>query len=140
MDARTAAHALSQIAAYLELRGENSFKCRAYLGAAKSILAFGGDDLGQALRSGELSGVRGLGPATLAVIRDLVEFGESRYLEELRASTPEGLLEMLDFGGLSADKIRQIHDTIGVTSIAELEAAAQNGRLATVKGFGPKTV
>src|SRR5215216_7815980 len=110
MDSRTAAHVLSQIAAYLELKGENSFKCRAYTGAAKGLLALGADDLAPLYRTGELGKVRGLGPATLAVVGDLIETGESRYLEQLRASTPEGLLDMLDVPGLSPAKIRQIHE------------------------------
>src|SRR4051812_29167495 len=106
MDSRTAAHALSQIAAYLELKGENAFKCRAYLGAAKGLLELNSDDLGAVDRSGELGAVRGLGPATLAVVRDLIEFGESRYLEQLRQAMPAGLLEMLDVPGLSAARVR----------------------------------
>jgi DNA polymerase (family 10) len=139
MDSRTAAHTLSQIAAYLELKGENSFKCKAYTGAAKGVLALNSDDLEPLYRSGELGRVRGLGPATLAVIRDLIEFGESRYLEQLRESTPEGLLEMLDVPGLSPDKIRKIHEGLGIETLEELEAAAQDGRLAVLPRFGPKT-
>src|SRR4051812_32113163 len=65
MDSRTAAHALSRIAAYLELKGENAFKIRAYSGAARGLLALGADDLAPLLASGELAAVRGLGPATL---------------------------------------------------------------------------
>ncbi|HEX8944787.1 MAG TPA: DNA polymerase/3'-5' exonuclease PolX [Gemmatimonadaceae bacterium] len=140
MDSRTAAHVLSQIAAYLELKGENSFKCRAYAGAAQGLLALGADDLGPLYRSGELGAVRGLGPATLAVVRDLVETGESRYLEQLRESMPEGLLDMLDIPGLSPLKIHQIHETLGIETVEELEAAANDGRLATLPKFGPKTV
>lgn len=139
MDSRTAAHILSQIAAYLELRGENSFKCRAYSGAAKALLTTGIDDLGPTLRSGELSGLRGLGPATLAVVRDLVESGESRYLEQLRESTPEGLLEMLDVPGLNPAKIHQIHEALGIETVEELENAARDGRLASLPRYGPKT-
>ncbi len=139
MDSRTAAHTLSQIAAYLELNGENSFKCKAYLGAAKGLLALGSDDLAPLYRSGELGRVRGLGPATLAVVRDLIEFGESRYLEQLRESTPEGLLEMLDVPGLGPDKIRKIHDELGIETLEELERAGQDGRLAKLPRFGPKT-
>lgn len=139
MDSRTAAHILSQIAAYLELRGENSFKCRAYSGAAKALLATGIDDLGPTLRSGELSGLRGLGPATLAVVRDLVESGESRYLEQLRESTPEGLLEMLDVPGLNPAKIHRIHEALGIETVEELENAARDGRLASLPRYGPKT-
>jgi DNA polymerase (family 10) len=140
MDSRTAAHVLSQIAAYLELKGESSFKCRAYAGAAQGLLALGADDLGPLYRSGELSAIRGLGPATLAVVRDLIETGESRYLEQLRESTPAGLLDMLDVPGLSPLKIHQIHDGLGIESIEELEAAANDGRLATLPKFGPKTI
>lgn len=139
MDSRTAAHALSQIAAYLELNGENSFKSRAYLGAAKGLLALGADDLAPLLQSGELAQVRGLGPATLAVVRDLVETGESRYLEQLRQATPEGLLEMLDVPGLTPARIHQIHETLNISTVEELEAAAQDGRLATIPKLGAKT-
>jgi DNA polymerase (family 10) len=140
MDSRTAAHVLSQIAAYLELKGESSFKCRAYAGAAQGLLALGADDLGPLYRSGELGAMRGLGPATLAVVRDLIETGESRYLEQLRESTPEGLLDMLDVPGLSPLKIHQIHEGLGIESVEELEAAANDGRLGTLPKFGPKTI
>lgn len=139
MDSRTAAHALNQIAAYLELLGESRFKSRAYGGAAKAVLAFGAEDLGPALRSGELAEARGLGPATLSVIRDLVEVGESRYLEQLRRSAPDGLLEMLGVPGLSALKIHQIHEALGIETLDELEDAAGDGRLAALPRWGPKT-
>jgi DNA polymerase (family 10) len=139
MDSRTAAHTLSQIAAYLELKGESSFKVRAYAGAAQALMALGADDLAPRLGSGELAGVRGLGPATLAVVQDLVETGESRYLEQLRQATPEGLLEMLDIPGLSPARIHQIHETLNISTVEELEAAAADGRLAKVPKIGPKT-
>src|SRR5215208_5707475 len=139
MDSRTAAHALSQIAAYLELKGESSFKCRAYAGAAQALLTLGADDLAPLYRSGELAAVRGLGPATLAVVRDLIETGESRYLEQLRESMPEGLLDMLDIPGLTPARIHQIHETLNIGTVEELEAAATDGRLATLPKLGPKT-
>src|SRR5687768_5368592 len=100
MDSRTAAQALKQIAAYLELAGENRFKARAYQRAARSLLALGADDLRPLLRSGELAAVRGLGPATLKVVGELAESGESSYLEQLRDSMPEGLLELMSVPGL----------------------------------------
>lgn len=139
MDSRTAAHVLSQIAAYLELKGENAFKCRAYVGAAKGLLELGADDLAPLYRSGELGAVRGLGPATLAVVRDLIDTGESRYLEQLRESTPEGLLEMLDVPGLTPARIHQIYEGLGVETVEELEAAALDGRLTKLAKVGPKT-
>jgi DNA polymerase (family 10) len=139
MNSRSAAHVLSQIAAYLELAGANRFKSRAYRMAARGLLALGADDLAPLLKTGELSRVRGLGPATLAVVRDLVETGESRYLEELREATPEGLLELMGVPGLGTEKIHKLHEELGIASLADLEAAAQDGRLAKVRGMGPKT-
>ena len=139
MDSRSAAHVLSQIAAFLELVGENRFKARAYQRASRSLLALGSDDLAPLLRSGELASVRGLGPATLAVVRDLVETGESRYLEQLREATPEGLIELIGVPGLGIEKIHKLHAELGIASLGDLESAAESGRLATIKGIGPKT-
>ena len=139
MDPRTAAHTLTQIAAFLELRGDSPYKARAYEQAARAVIALETDDLGELDRKGELAATRGLGPATLSVIRDLVESGESRYLEELRAETPPGLIELLNVPGLATAKIHQLNESLGVDSIDSLEAAARDGRLAKLKGFGPKT-
>jgi DNA polymerase (family 10) len=83
--------------------------------------------------------VRGLGPATIAVVRDLVETGQSRYLDELRQAMPEGLLDLVAIPGLGVEKIRALHAQLGVTSLATLELAAKDGRLAKMKGMGPKT-
>jgi DNA polymerase (family X) len=139
MDPRTAAHVLSQIGAFLELHGENQFKSRAYTSAARAVQALDVDDLVPMFRSGELANTSGIGPATLAVIRDLVEIGESSYLERLRESTPEGLLEMLRVPGLGPSKIHQIHRGLGIETVSELADAARDGRLATLPRFGPKT-
>ena len=138
MDSRTAAHILSEIAALLELRAENRFKSRAYRGAAKAVLALDTDDLTPLLRSGELAKVRGIGRSTLAVVTDLVETGESRYLEQLRLDLPDGILDLMRVPGLGPEKIERLHEALGIASLDDLEAAARDGRLATVKGFGPK--
>src|SRR5438067_2461287 len=139
IDSRSASHVLSQIAAYLELRGENRFKARAYVTAARGVLALGVDDLSPLLASGDIGKVRGLGPATLSVLRDLVDTGSSRYLDQLREATPEGLLDMLKIPGLTAEKIHKIHQELEISDLAELEEAARSGRLAKIRGFGPKT-
>lgn len=140
MDSRTAARTLSQIAGYLELTGANPYKTRAYRSAARNVMALGSDDLRPMLRSGELAEVKGLGPATIAVLRDIAETGESRYLEELKAQLPEGLLELMRVPGLSAEKIHTLHEELGVSSLDDLEREATGGALRKMKGMGPKTV
>ena len=139
MDPRTAAHVLDRISALLELKGESSFKTRAYQSAARAVSALETDDIAPLLRSGELERVPGVGPATLAVLRDLVTSGEWTLLDRLLEDTPEGLLELLRVPGLGTAKIHTIHEALGVSTLDELEAAAVDGRLATLKGFGPRT-
>ncbi len=70
--------------------------------AARALLALDTDDLAALDRAGVLESTKGIGPATLSVVRDRLETGESRYLEQLRASTPEGLLELLRYGEIEA--------------------------------------
>jgi DNA polymerase (family X) len=139
MDSRSAAHVLSQIGALLQVKGEQKFKARAYAGAARSLIALDTDDLAPLLRSGELADTPGIGPATLSVVRELVETGESSYLNQLREGMPEGLLELFRVPGLNAARIQVIHDALGVQTLDDLERVAQNGQLAELPKFGSKT-
>jgi DNA polymerase (family 10) len=139
MDSRSAAYVLSQIGALLQVKGEQKFKARAYAGAARSLVALDTDDLAPMLRSGELADTPGIGPATLSVVRELVETGESSYLNQLREGIPEGLLDVLRVPGLNAAKVQLIHDALGVETLEDLERVAQNGQLAEVPKFGRKT-
>ncbi len=139
MDPRTAAHVLTQISDLLELSGENRFKARAYRSAASAVLEVVTDDLCPMHRDGSLAKLKGIGPATLGVLADLCETGESRYFDQLREQTPEGLLEMLRVPGLGISKIHTLHEGLGISTVQELEEAARDGRLAKLKGFGPKT-
>ena len=139
MDPRTAAHALTQIAEFLELNGSDRYRSRAYRTAARAVLSLATDDIRPLVQSGELERLKGIGSATFGVLRELATTGASTYLERLSENAPEGMLEMLRVPGLGLSKIRQLHDALGITSVQELEEAARDGRLATVKGFGPKT-
>lgn len=139
MTSSDAAGALERIAQLLELRGENQFRTRAYHNAARALAALDLGDLAPALADGTLEHTPGLGPGTLAVVRDLVATGRSNLLDQLAAETPAGLTELLGVPGLGTSKIHLLHTTLGVRSLDDLEAAARDGRLAGVKGFGAKT-
>jgi DNA polymerase (family 10) len=139
MDSRSAAHVLTQIGALLQAKGEQRFKARAYAGAARALVALDTDDLGPLIASGELAATPGIGPATLSVIRELVETGESSYLNRLREGMPEGMLDLMRVPGLSIAKVQLIHDALGVQTLDDLERVAQNGQLADLPKFGTKT-
>jgi DNA polymerase (family 10) len=139
LGSQAAADALERIAHLLELRGDNPFKTRAYHNAARALTALDVDDVRPLLDDGTLEGTPGLGPGTLAVVRDLAASGRSSLLDQLTAETPPSLAELLRVPGLGPSKIHLLHTTLGVDSLDALEAVATDGRLAGVKGFGAKT-
>ena len=138
MDKHSVARVLEEIAAFLELRGENVFKVRSFQNAARTVGNFTGD-LAAALASGELAAVKGIGPATLDVVRECLASGRSGALETLRGGVPPGLVEMLRIGGMGVAKVRTVHELLGIATLAELESAARDGRLAKLPRFGEKT-
>ncbi|NIM49223.1 MAG: DNA polymerase/3'-5' exonuclease PolX [Gemmatimonadales bacterium] len=138
MDKKSVASALEEIAACLELKGEDRFRVRAYETAARAIAGYEGD-LREALHTGELAQLKGIGPATLEVVSEVLKTGRSRTLQTLRDQVPSGLVEMLQISGLGVAKVRQIHETLLIDSLDELEEAARNGTLSKLPRFGPKT-
>ncbi|HWA57657.1 MAG TPA: DNA polymerase/3'-5' exonuclease PolX [Gemmatimonadales bacterium] len=138
MDKKAVAAVFEQIASFLELKGENPFRVRAFRTAARAVASLPGE-LPDALADGSLAGTRGVGPATLQIVQELVATGRASLLEELREQVPPGLVEMMQIGGLGVAKIRQIHESLDIDSLPELEAAARDGRLARLPRFGQKT-
>jgi DNA polymerase (family X) len=138
MDRTGVARALEQIAAYLELKGENTFRVRAFTTAARTVEGVPGV-LAEAVADGSLAKAKGIGPAILQTITELVESGHAVLLDELRRDVPSGLVEMLEISGLGVAKVRTIHQTLGIDTLAELEVAARDGRLAALPRFGERT-
>jgi DNA polymerase (family 10) len=139
LDPQLAAHRLNEIASLLEVRGENPFKSRAFTQAARVVGELEEEDIAPLVRSKEIAKLPGIGTGTLAVLSDLAETGDSEYLESLRETTPKGLVEMLRIPGLGPTRIHRIHEGLKVETVQDLEAAARDGRLARLSGFGIKT-
>jgi DNA polymerase (family 10) len=138
VDKKTVAQILEEIGTFMELKGENPFKVRAFTGAARTIETLDGD-LAALVESGEIANLKGVGPATREVVTQLMTTGTSAVYEELKAGIEPGLIEMLEIPGLGPKKIKAIHEGLGITSVGELEYACMENRLATLTGFGAKT-
>ena len=87
LDKKGVARVLEEIAGCLQLKGENPFRVRAYHTAARGIATFPGD-LAAALAGGQLAEVKGIGPATLDIVAEVLRTGRSRVLEDLRDQVP----------------------------------------------------
>lgn len=139
MEKQGTAKLLEEIGVLLELKGENPFKSRAYYSAARTVEMMGEEELQRLVHEDKLKEVKGIGAALNEKLKELVLTGSLPYYEELKASVPEGLLEMLRVPGLGPRKVRALYDMLGITSLAELEYACRENRLVSLKGFGSKT-
>src|SRR6266699_1824713 len=139
MDKNQVATVLDEVATLLELKeGSNPFEVRAYQNAARSVSALDGD-IEQLVREGKLKGVPGLGSTILKRVEELVATGHMALYDELVATTPPIKLEMMRIQGVGPKKINAIYNQLHVNSIAELEQACKEDKVAKLPGFGKKT-
>ncbi|HZE12370.1 MAG TPA: DNA polymerase/3'-5' exonuclease PolX [Chthoniobacterales bacterium] len=138
MDKATIADLLEKIATLLELKGENPFKIRAYVNAARSLETWGGN-IADLANEEVLEKIPGIGKAIAAKIKELVETGSLKFFDELRAEFPADILELFSLPGLGAKKIKALHEKLQVSSIAQLHEACIAGRVAELPGFGKTT-
>ncbi|MDE0859809.1 MAG: DNA polymerase/3'-5' exonuclease PolX [Akkermansiaceae bacterium] len=129
---------LENIALLLELKGENPFKTRAYRNGAEIVQNFDGDIVTRA-SEGDLKGIKGIGDALQQKLHELASTGSLAYHENLRAEFPETLFELFEIQGLGPKKIKAVYDQLEVDSVASLKKACEDGKVASLKGFGAKT-
>src|SRR3972149_1259032 len=126
---------LQEVARYLELKGENPFKVKAYSHAARTIETLE-EDLEVMIREGRLKELKGIGEALAQHITEFVTTGRLQLHEDLKPPTPPGHLEMLKIPGLGTKKIKVLHDRLNLRTVGELEYACLENRLVDLQGFG----
>lgn len=129
---------LESIALLLELKGENPFKIRAYVNAARALEDFPGD-LAKWAEEKRLEEIPGVGKAIADKVGHLALEGRLPFYEDLKAAFPPTIFELFELQGLGAKKVKALHEQLGVSSIEQLEAACSDGRVAGLSGFGEKS-
>jgi DNA polymerase (family 10) len=129
---------LEQVADLLEYLGENPFRCRAYRAAARTVSSFE-EPLVDLRRRDGLAGLDGIGADLAGRIAALIDTGRLPLLEELKTRVPAVATDLVRVPGLGPKKARLLIDQLGIDSLAALEQACRDGRVAGVKGFGEKT-
>ncbi len=138
METQRIAQVLDEMGTLLEVRGENPFRCRAYHNAAQTLKDLP-SDLSEMIADGSLAELPGIGETMYSKIVQLATTGRLPAFEELRRTTPPGLVALLRVPGLGPKKIKALHDELKIESLADLRAAAEAGKIAALKGFGAKT-
>ncbi len=133
------ARLLSDVADLLEISAGNPFKVRAYRNAARTV-ADHSDPIAELVSGGEfdLTDLPGIGDGIAKEIRALVETGTLPQRQQLVATIPPGLLDLLRIPGLGPKRVKLFHERLKVNSVADLKAALDQGKIATLQGFGPK--
>ena len=130
-----AAAVFNEIADLLEVQGGNAFRVRAYRNAARTLA-----DLGRSARemleAGEdLDDLPGIGKDLAGKIAELVATGTCAQLDALRTGLPAGITELLRLPGIGPRRVQALRAALGVQSLADLRAAAEQERIRTVRGF-----
>lgn len=118
----------------MEIAGESSFRLNAYRRAADSLQAYNHPLASEP----DLTGIPGVGQGISGVIREVLDTGTFGALEELQEHIPGSVLSLLDVPGVGAKTAARLYRELNITSLTDLEAAVREGRLATMKGMGPK--
>src|SRR5256885_5282033 len=138
MDKYAIAAALQEIGILLELKGGEFYKARAYKLGARSIAELS-EDIGKLINENRLTFVKGIGYAIAKQVEEFYRTGDSSLLNELRSKFPPGVVELSQVRGLNLKKVESLHKALGISTIEELKAAAEAGKLRDIKGFGAKT-
>jgi DNA polymerase (family X) len=133
------ARLLSDVADLLEISAGNPFKVRAYRNAARTV-ADHPDPIAELVAGGEfdLTDLPGIGDGIAKEITALVATGTLPQRQQLVASVPPGLLDLLRIPGLGPKRVKVFHDVLKVNSVADLKDALEQGKIAKLGGFGPK--
>ncbi|MFB6177617.1 MAG: helix-hairpin-helix domain-containing protein, partial [Halobaculum sp.] len=130
---------LEEFADRLEATGVE-YKPSAYRRAAENVREYPGavEDLAT---EGEdaVAEIDRVGDAIASKIVEYVETGEIEELEDLRAELPVDIEALTRVEGVGPKTVGSLYEALGVEDLDDLQRAAENEEIQTVKGFGPKT-
>ncbi|MCX6092156.1 MAG: DNA polymerase/3'-5' exonuclease PolX [Candidatus Bipolaricaulota bacterium] len=128
---------LYEIADLLDLDGV-AFKPRAYRRAAEVVESLS-EPIEDLVASGAHAELPGVGEAIAKKIAEIVETGRLAYHDELRAKLPIDLYALTQVDGVGPKTAKLLYDELGVKTLDDLERAARDGQIRSVKGLGEKT-
>jgi len=137
-DNEAIAHQLERLAELLELAEASTFSVRAYRRAAALIRATPAP-VAELVRRGEVRRLSGIGPSIEGRLQELVATGGLREIEELEDRLQPGLVGLGRYLGVNPRRAAEIGRHLRISTLDDLRAAAEEGRLREVPGIGPAT-
>lgn len=138
MKNREVVELFSRVADMLAIRGDQIHRILAYRKAAESIDALG-RDVNVIFAEGKLTDIPGIGDTLAAKIEEMLTTGRLAFYDKLAQEIPPGLVDMLRVEGLGPKRVKQVYETLKITTLDELTAAARAGKLRDLPGMGAKS-
>ena len=95
------------------MKGENSFKIRAYQSGARALERLE-DNFDIIVKEGKIASLQGIGQALALKIETLYHESHLSFYDNLKASIAPGLIEFLDIPGLGGKKVKHIYHALGI--------------------------
>ena len=135
---REIADIFERCADMLQIRGDNIHRVLSYRRAGETIRALP-RDLRVISSEGGLTDLSYIGKTIAAKIDEMLEAGQLEFYERLKAEIPEGLVDIMHINGVGPKKAKLFWDQLDITTVAELQTAADAGKLAGLPGMGAKS-
>jgi len=126
------------LADLMELEGADAFRIAAYRRAALRIRETGSSVARLAL-DGRAKELQGIGKTIEEKIVEVVNDGEIHALTKRKAEVPPEVASFLRLPGLGPKTARRIWKELGITTVAELQEAAEAHRLRDLGGLGARS-
>ena len=126
------------LADLLELEGAESFRVIAYRRAAARMRDTSGS-VAQLALDGKAKELQGIGKTIEEKIVQIVEQGEIEALAKRKAAIPPEVVLFMRLPGLGPKTAARIWRELGISTLAELKAAAEGERLRSLPGLGAKS-
>jgi DNA polymerase (family 10) len=126
------------LADLMELTGAESFRVLAYRRAATRMRETSGSVAELAL-AGKAKDLQGIGKTIEEKIVQVVEGGDIQALTKKKGEVPPEVVSFMRLPGLGPKTAARIWRELGVTTLEDLKSAAEQERLRTLTGLGPKS-
>jgi DNA polymerase (family 10) len=131
------AAALDELGDLYELDGAVQYRVLAYRTAARTVRE-ASVSVEQLVRDGRVTELAGIGKTLEEKLRVLIDTGDMKQSEKLRAQFPSGLIAMMHLPGFGPKRARRLYDELGIDSLEKLREAAEAQQLRGLRGFGAK--
>lgn len=126
------------IADIMQIKGDDPRRYQTYRRIATALDTLQ-EDIQLLYEQNRLIDIPGIGKSTVEKIGELLENGRCEYYEELRATIPPGVLDLLSIAGVGPSTAGRLYRELDVDSLESLQEALDAQKLRGLKRMGKKT-